>query len=156
MLIIPGNNIVQAGHNPKALTHIFLSIVTTSMLCIAAVQAVFLAIQEKALRKRQTGIMRLLPPLQTMEVFLFQTIALGFILLTTVIATSFIFFHHLFVPGFVDKAIFTSLSWLIFGLLLIGRYLAGWRGKIAIRGTLIGFLCLLLTYLGAEIFTVII
>ena len=48
ILLVPYVNIVRTGNDPHALIHIFLSIITTSMLCIAAVQATFLAIQEKA------------------------------------------------------------------------------------------------------------
>ena len=37
-----------------------------------------------------------------------------------------------------------------FALLLAGRHFYGWRGRIAVRWTLIGFLMLVLAYLGSK------
>src|SRR5690625_6666330 len=42
------------------------------------------------------------------------------------------------------KTVFTVLSWLTFGALLVGRRLYGWRGRAAVRATLLGFILLLL------------
>jgi ABC-type uncharacterized transport system permease subunit len=151
IMIVPGHYIIQTQQHPEQLTHIFLAIITMSMLCIAALQAIFLAIQERALRHKTGGLLQILPPLETMETFLFQTIALGFILLTLLLLSSFFFFQHLFTVGFRSKSIPALIAWIIFAMLLGGRYFAGWRGKIAIRGTLIGFILLLLIYLGTEL-----
>jgi ABC-type uncharacterized transport system permease subunit len=38
----------------------------------------------------------------------------------------------------------------VFAALLAGRQLYGWRGRIAIRWTLSGFIILLLAYLGSK------
>ena len=51
-------------------------------------------------------------------------------------------------PGFVT--VFGVLSWLIFGALLAGRALYGWRGRTAMRWTFAGFLTLVLAYLGSR------
>ncbi|MBZ0092112.1 MAG: cytochrome c biogenesis protein CcsA, partial [Sulfuricellaceae bacterium] len=48
------------------------------------------------------------------------------------------------------KTVFATLSWAIFASLLIGRHWYGWRGRIAIRWTLIGFAMLLLAYIGSK------
>jgi len=49
------------------------------------------------------------------------------------------------------KSVFGILSWLIFGGLLAGHYLRGWRGRTAVRWTLAGFAALLLAYIGSKI-----
>jgi ABC-type uncharacterized transport system permease subunit len=51
---------------------------------------------------------------------------------------------------FDHKTVFVVLSWLIFGLLLAGRMLYGWRGRTALRWTLAGFLMLMLAYPGSR------
>ena len=51
---------------------------------------------------------------------------------------------------FNHKVIFSIASWLIYGWLLFGRYQYGWRGKKATRWTLIGFVLLLLAYVGSK------
>jgi len=151
VLLFPHIYILNTEHYPRALIHILLSVLAFSFMCIAAVQAIFLAIQEYSLRKKQTGLIQALLPLETMESFLFQTISIGFILLTAVLITAFIFFHHIFSYYLLQKTLLTLVSWIIFGILLFGRYIAGWRGKIAIRGTLLGFLVLVLAYFGSRI-----
>lgn len=46
---------------------------------------------------------------------------------------------------------FGVISWLIFAGLLLGRRLKGWRGKVAIRWALAGFLSLMLAYVGSKV-----
>jgi ABC-type uncharacterized transport system permease subunit len=46
--------------------------------------------------------------------------------------------------------VFTLISWGVFGVLLLGRRLRGWRGKTALRLTLGGFGLLLLAYVGSR------
>jgi ABC-type uncharacterized transport system permease subunit len=48
------------------------------------------------------------------------------------------------------KIVFTLVSWAIFGALLTGRRLWGWRGRTALRLTLGGFALLLLGYVGSH------
>ncbi|MBZ0145025.1 MAG: cytochrome c biogenesis protein CcsA, partial [Rhodocyclaceae bacterium] len=51
---------------------------------------------------------------------------------------------------FNHKTLFSILSWLIFAVLLTGRYVWGWRGRKALRWTLAGFATLLLAYIGSR------
>ena len=92
------------------------------------------------------------PPLMPMEKLLFQTITLGFILLTLTLVSGIAFSEQLFHKPFVfnHKTVFTIISWLIFAALLAGRYFQGWRGRVAIRWTLSGFGTLLLAYIGSK------
>jgi len=45
---------------------------------------------------------------------------------------------------------FSLVATIFFGLLLLGRRLWGWRGRLAIRLTLGGFILLLLSYVGSR------
>jgi ABC-type uncharacterized transport system permease subunit len=42
------------------------------------------------------------------------------------------------------------LAWAIFAALLIGRQIYGWRGRLALRWTLAGFMALVLAYIGSK------
>ncbi|MEE9344135.1 MAG: cytochrome c biogenesis protein CcsA [Methylococcales bacterium] len=131
--------------------HILTSIVAFSVLSIAAAQAILVAIQEYQLRRHQPNrLMRSLPPLQIMEQLLFQMIGAGFLMLTISLMTGLVFVHDLFVQHLVHKTVLSISAWLIFALLLFGKLYYGWRGKIAIRWTLIGFVTLLLAYFGSK------
>jgi ABC-type uncharacterized transport system permease subunit len=131
--------------------HIVLSIGAYAVLAIAAVQSVVLAIQERLLRSRQpVQAMRLLPPLQSMETLLVQILAAGFFLLSLSLATGLMFVQDLLTQHLAHKTTFSILAWLIFGAVLAGRWTRGWRGRLLIRWTLGGFLCLVLAYFGTK------
>jgi len=51
---------------------------------------------------------------------------------------------------FNHKTVFGVLSWIIFAALLGGRHIYGWRGRVAVRWTLTGFLMLVLAYVGSK------
>ena len=96
--------------------------------------------------------MQSLPPLLTMERLLFQIIFAGFVLLTLTLGSGILFSEELFGKPmqFTHKTTFGILSWIIFGALLTGRALYGWRGRVAMRWTLAGFLSLFLAYIGSK------
>jgi ABC-type uncharacterized transport system permease subunit len=131
--------------------HILVSILAYSLLSIAAVHAVLLAIQDKHLRnKRPGGFIRALPPLQTMESLLFQMIALGLFLLSLSLISGAIYIDDMFSQHIVHKTILSIIAWVVFATLLWGRWRFGWRGAVAIRWTLSGFFVLLLAYIGTK------
>lgn len=146
ILIAPGHYLVNTDQHPREIIHILLAIITFSFMFIAALQAIFLMLQERILRHKQTGILQLLPPLQTMEAFLFQTLWIGFLLLSILLVSALCFFHEIFSQGLMFKSVVSIIAWCLYASLLLGRLFAGWRGKVAIRVSLLGFLCLLLTY----------
>jgi ABC-type uncharacterized transport system permease subunit len=131
--------------------HILLSILAYSVLSIAAVQAVLLAVQEKHLREKHPGgFIRTLPPLQTMEMLLFRMIGAGFILLSLALVSGALFVEDLFAQHLVHKTVLSIIAWVVFATLLWGRQRFGWRGRTAIRWTLSGFVSLMLAYFGTK------
>jgi ABC-type uncharacterized transport system permease subunit len=46
--------------------------------------------------------------------------------------------------------VLSTLAWLVFGSLLLGRFRYGWRGRTAIIWTLSGFVILILAYFGSK------
>ncbi|HFD79256.1 MAG TPA: cytochrome C biogenesis protein [Gammaproteobacteria bacterium] len=131
--------------------HILFSVLAYSLFALAAVQAILLAIQERHLRNRHPGgFIRALPPLQVMEQLLFQMIGTGFALLSAALLSGFLFLEDIFAQHLVHKTILSMSAWVIFGILLWGRWKFGWRGRTAIRWTLSGFVLLLLAYFGSK------
>jgi ABC-type uncharacterized transport system permease subunit len=76
----------------------------------------------------------------------------GFFFLTLTLVTGIVFSETLFGQAmrFNHKTVFAVASWVIFGALLAGRYFYGWRGRVALRWTLAGFIALLLAYVGSR------
>jgi len=133
-------------------THILSSIIAFSLLNIAALQAIMLAIQDQQLRKHPPKrFIQTLPPLQTMEHLLFQMIAMGLLFLTSSLISGFIFIEDLFAQHLVHKTILSIVAWITFSSLLIGKVNYGWRGQTAVKWTLAGFSLLLLAYFGSKL-----
>jgi ABC-type uncharacterized transport system permease subunit len=56
----------------------------------------------------------------------------------------------MFAQHLAHKTVLSIFAWFLFGVLLIGRARYGWRGTIAIRWTLGGFMSLMLAYFGSK------
>ncbi len=131
--------------------HIIFSLFGFSVLTISAIQSILIFNQERHLRKAQfDGVTGALPPLHDSEKFLFQTISIGFILLSIALITGFMFLENMFEQHVVHKTILSILAWILFAILLWGRWKFGWRGQMAVRWTLGGFAFLILAYLGSK------
>lgn len=133
--------------------HLIASMLAYSLFTLAAMHALLMAAAERGLRRgRLSPLLISLPPLLTMEHLLFRLIHIAFALLTLALVTGLFFSEAVFghaVP-FDHKTVFAILSWLIFAALLLGRHLRGWRGRLALRWTLAGFIALLLAYIGSH------
>ena len=137
---------------PGMITHILLSLLAYSLLAIATIQALVIAYQNKKLKsKHPLKVMGVLPPLQTMETLLFEIIWVGFILLTLSILSGFLFIDDFFVQKLSHKTLFSSISWIIYAILLGGHVTLGWRGKTALKWVLWGFAALVLAYIGSKL-----
>lgn len=150
-LAFSSEHIVAAGAPLGVRAHIALSIAAYALLTIAAGQALVLAAQEHMLRGgKPVQAMRLLPPLQVMEDLLIQIVAGGFFFLSLSLATGFMFVRDLLSQHLAHKTVFAVLAWIIFAVLLAGRWTRGWRGRRLIGLTLSGFALLLLAYFGSK------
>ena len=132
--------------------HILGSLLAFSMFSLAATQAIILAYQDHQLRHhRFKGWVQHLPPLQHMESFLFQLIGMGFVLLSASLLSGWFFVDDFFAQKLAHKTILSLLAWVLFAILLAGRWIAGWRGRIVINWTLGGFVLLILAYFGSKL-----
>ena len=133
--------------------HIIVSVLAYSLMCLAAVQSLMLLMQERHLRGRHPGgFIRALPPVQTMESVMFQMIGFGFILLTFTLISGVFFSEAIFGQPlkFTHHMVLAVLAWIVYAILLVGRWRLGWRGRPAIHWTLGGFALLLLAYFGSK------
>ncbi|RPI48018.1 MAG: cytochrome C biogenesis protein [Betaproteobacteria bacterium] len=133
--------------------HLLISMLAYSFFTIASLHVLLMALLERRLHggRLRTGLSAL-PPLLTMERILFQLIGAGFILLTLSLGTGILFSEEVFGRplSLNHKTVFGVASWIIFGALLWGRRRYGWRGRVAMRWTLSGFLMLVLAYFGSR------
>ncbi len=150
-LWFPGIYLLPPDTHWRLRSHVLVSLLAYSVLTLAAIQSVMLAVQDSQLRKHHPGgFVRSMPPLQTMETLMFEMILIGFVLLSISLLTGFMFLDNMFAQRLAHKTILSILAWLAFAVLLWGRYRFGWRGRTAIRWTLAGFGVLVLAYFGSK------
>ncbi len=131
--------------------HAWMALLAYATLTVSALIAVCVWLQDRALRTRRfSPLSRHLPPLTLTEQLLFRLIAAGFVLLTLTILTGALFVEDMMAQHLAHKTVLTLLSWLVFGVLLYGRWRHGWRGPRAVRFTLWGFGLLVLAFFGTK------
>ncbi|MEW6133948.1 MAG: cytochrome c biogenesis protein CcsA [Pseudomonadota bacterium] len=152
-LVLPDARAVPYSHTFGFRLHLVLSLLAYCLLFIAALQAVLMSAFEKKLHHGAAAAsMPGMPPLLTLESVLFKLIWAGFILLTLALASGILFSEEIFgkAMSLTHKTFFALVSWAIFGALLAGRTIRGWRGRLAVRWTITGFVMLLLAYVGSK------
>ncbi|MFO7580634.1 cytochrome C assembly family protein [Nitrosomonas halophila] len=152
-LVFPSVHPLAHTEMPVFKAHLLAAMLAYSLFTIAALHALLMTILERRLHHSAvSSLLTRLPPLLTMEKMLFRLVWTGFILLSLTLFSGVVFSQELFgqsVP-FTHKTLFGFISWGIFAALLVGRHLYGWRGRIAIRWMLTGFVVLLLAYIGSK------
>lgn len=151
--LFPGQHILPNAGSPAFRVHFIIAMLAYSLFTLAALHAMLMAFAERRLHHaRFSRMLATLPPLLTMEALLFRLIAIAFVLLTFTLISGVVFSESLFGTAFrVDhKTVFAFVSWILFGALLVGRRIWGWRGRIALRWTVAGFIALMLAYVGSR------
>jgi ABC-type uncharacterized transport system permease subunit len=152
--------------SPKAVAdpwfkgHFIVATIAVGLLTLAAMQAILMSIQDRALHRQLAIIpnsrfahwLEDLPPLMTMESLLFNLLYVGFALLSLTVFSGLLFSQTLFGKPLVfdHKTIFALISWFLFAGLLIARWRVGLRGRAAIRWVLSAYTALLLAYVGSR------
>ena len=151
--LFPSQHLLVNADSPAFRAHFLVAMLAYSLFTLAALHALLMAAAEKRLHQGHLSpLLASLPPLLTMEKLLFRLIHLAFLLLTLTLISGIFFSETLFgkALSFNYKTVFAIVSWLIFAALLVGRHLRGWRGRLALRWTLTGFVALLLAYVGSR------
>jgi ABC-type uncharacterized transport system permease subunit len=132
--------------------HVAMATTAFAFLTIGAVLAVAQVVIDRRLRSRRPlGILRILTPLESLESGCFHSILAGFALLTLALVSGAFFVENLFAQHLVHKVALAIVAWIVFGILLLGRWRFGWRGRKALRWTLAGYLLLGLSYFGSKL-----
>ena len=147
------HHIVNYGGDPLFALHFAIAMLAYALFFVATVHALVMLAEEKWLHR---GILppfiRSLPPLLEMEALLFRILLAAFVLLTLTVLSGLFFSEELFGKPFqlTHKNVFAIISWFIFGGLLAGHFVRGWRGRTAVYWTLAGFTALMLAYVGSK------
>ncbi len=151
---VPTAHVVHYGGDPLFTLHFAIAMLAYSLFIVATVHSLVMLAEEKWLHRGVLPpFLKALPPLLEMEALLFRILLAAFVLLTLTVVSGLFFSEQLFGKPltFTHKTVFGILSWFIFGGLLAGHFVRGWRGRTAVLWTLAGFTALLLAYVGSKV-----
>lgn len=150
--LYPGKTVVQTANFEGMISHIFLSLLATSTLCLAFLQSILLSLQNYYLRHRApAALLKLLPPLQTMEGLLYVFLWLGLSCLSLALISGIWFQANHPELKHTPQIFLSLITWLIICILLIGRYKLGWHLQKSVFGTTIGFVLIFMSYFGTHL-----
>lgn len=131
--------------------HVSVNILGIAAFALAFAVAVAYMIQERMLRRRQLGgVFQRLPALDVLDSLGLRLVTIGFPLFTVGVLTGSLWAvnHDEAGLNFSTAQGFAVLAWVFFAAVLLARAAAGWRGRRAAIGTMLGFLCTLVALLG--------
>lgn len=160
-LLLPGSPLAPEIASGPFRLHLLLAILAYSVMTMALIQGLLLMAVHKRVRAKDfvthegakhVNILDNMPSMMEMEKILFRLIWVGFIVLTAAILFGAVYSQELFGQAFRfdHKTVTTCMAWVIFGILLLGHHLRGWRGKFAALWTVIGFCVLMVSYIGVR------
>lgn len=129
--------------------HWALGIASYGLIAAAVVHAWLMQRAEKAMRLGAS--LDTAMPLLTLERLTFRFVGAGFVLLSATLLAGW-YFSEVFADHFVwnHKTVFSVLSWVTMGVLLLGRWRLGWRGRTAVRTLYLAAGFLMLGYVGSR------
>ena len=133
--------------------HILIAMLAYSSFALAVAHGSIMMVHEASLRKlKQKQISSSMPSLLEMDSSLVRVLFVSFVLISATlisgaavnleIGKNFLEFDH--------QTLFAIAAWLVVFILLIGRIYFGWRGRFAARWTIVGFVFLVLAYIGTK------
>ena len=132
------------------ITHILLATVGVAVFALAAVLALLYLFQDRQLKQRRFDrVMGIGTPLDTLDRLAVRCVSVGFPVFTIAIVTGAVWVARLgllhTVGGLRPEHLIAVGAWAAFGILLVARMGAGWRGRRAAWLTLGGFGGVLIT-----------
>jgi cytochrome c-type biogenesis protein CcsB len=96
---------------------------------------------------------RLLPSEYQMDELMYSSATLGFIFLTLGIVTGSVWAHYAWGSywSWDPKETWSLITWLTYAVMLHARLVRGWRGRRMAIMAIVGFGCVLFTYLGVNL-----
>lgn len=108
---------------------------------------------KSAAGESKNAFIRLMPSEYQMDELMYSSAALGFVFLTLGIATGAVWAHYAWGSywSWDPKETWSLITWLVYAVMLHTRLVRGWRGRRMAIMTIVGFGCVLFTYLGVNI-----
>ncbi len=161
LLMVIGNAVPRHLAQPSPMldswwfpVHVSLAFLGNAVFAVAFIAGVMYLLQERMLKsKRLSALFFRLPSLDTLDTLNYRCLTWGFPLMTMGIISGAVWAHSTWGSywRWDPKETWALISWFVYAALLHGRLAIGWRGRRAALLAIIGFLCLLFTFLGVNL-----
>lgn len=149
--IAPPDPTLRSLWLPVHVTFVFLG---DALLALAACAGLMYLLQERTVKaKRINWATRRLPSLEILDEVNARSLTIGFPLLTLGLLSGTIWARFAWGSfwSWEPKVVFSVLTWFLYAILLHGRLSVGWRGRRAAVGSIVGFVAVLVTFVGATL-----
>jgi cytochrome c-type biogenesis protein CcsB len=133
--------------------HIVFIFAGNGVFAIAFLAGIMYLIQERQIKSKRLGLLyHRLPALEVLDALNYNSLILGFPLLTLGMFSGSIFSQYTLGTfwRWDPKEVWSLITWLLYAALLHGRLVSGWRGRRSAMISIIGFLVLIFSFLGVN------
>ncbi len=149
---IESGNLLKSIWLPFHIVSIFIG---EASFALAFGVGILYLIQENAIKAKKHGFFyKRLPSLELIDHTGYICIIIGFTTITIGLVTGMIYAKMVWGRfwGWDPKEVWSGISWLLYAILLHERLTVGWRGRNAAIMAIIGFIVLLFTFFGVNLF----
>ncbi len=142
----------SALNNPWALSHVILMSLAFAVFAVSFLVGSLYVFQSRQLKMGRFGTLSWLPPLEIMDGIHYKALTIGFILLSMGMVAGGVLSKMSFGQFFSadPRQLASLLTWVLYAILLNVRWRQQWRGRRGIVLSLLGFIVVVLTFLGVE------
>ncbi|MGE4318430.1 MAG: inner membrane protein YpjD [Deferribacterales bacterium] len=150
----------SAMHNPNAASlwlyiHLPFTIIGTAFFMVSTSGGIMYFIQERQLKNKNFGVIfRRFPPLDTIDRLINTTLYIGFYTFTIGLLAGLVWM--LYSSGrinvFSPKLVFAIITWIIYSSITFYKQLKGMSPKDTALSTIVGFISVIITYIGVAFF----
>jgi cytochrome c-type biogenesis protein CcsB len=156
--VVPGSGAPtdKVLHSPWFFVHVPPVLLAYVALAFSfAIAALYLGETRLLRSRRLAAVLGVLPPLDQLENAMYRTAAFGFLLLTVGLATGALWAQDVWGRywNWEPKQTASLVTWLIFATYLHYRVVRGARGRNGAWLIVVGFVCIVLTFLAVGLFT---
>lgn len=153
---IPGTEVVvKPIYRSMWLTvHVGTIFMGNGMFAVTFIAAIMYLIQEHQIKRKKLGsFYTRLPSLETLDTINYYSLMYGFPLLTIGMITGSIYAQYALGSywRWDPKEVWSLITWLFYATLLHERLAVGWRGRRAAVMSIVCFLILIFTFIGASL-----
>jgi len=142
--------------NPWIFIHIILVFLGEALFTIAFMAGVLYILEERQIKsKRLGGFFMRLPSLNTLDNLNHTCLLVGFPLITVGLALGLLSARAVWgdLWHWGNKETWSLITWVLYAVLIHGRLAAGWKGRKAALGAVLGFGIIIFTFLIIGVFS---